>query len=111
MHPAINARILLALLCLFALATSAHAECAWVLWWSQSDGRRSVALAQPTVRGYIKELDDRAQPFGDPKLEEGQMRHRMSPTEPLRLWRTKSDWQTTFVCLPDTVDPRGRKGK
>jgi len=93
-------------------ATSPDAECAWVLWSSHTDGRFwRVELAHPTVRECIVEIDQRAKPLGDDRLDEGQMRHRMAPTGPLLLWSTKSDWKVKFVCLPDTVDPRGPKGK
>lgn len=103
---------LLAAFYLFVSAATAYAECAWVLWSSQSEGRSwRVELARPTVRDCIRDLDDRAKPTGDPKLNEGQMRHRKAPTGPLLLWNTKSDWHITFVCLPDTVDPREPKGK
>jgi hypothetical protein len=79
--------IAIALGSLLALATSASAECAWVLW-----GR----LMQPPTQSPMT-------------------------FTPLSAWTGKADCEkerarpeippAVLLCLPDTVDPRGPKGK
>jgi hypothetical protein len=66
---------------LFISAATAHAECAWVLW-GIADGKFYAPVASFTVK---LECDSEMQ-------------------------RLRREQQTTvWVCLPDTVDPRGPK--
>ena len=88
-------RVLLAALVLVALATSAGAECAWILW-TQAIERQTRVVRGPwnPVDGYGTLQDcQRA----------GTTMSGSTPAEGALMVETK--------CLPDTVDPRGPKGK
>jgi len=69
-------------------AGPAHAECAWVLW--SASGGASLPVSAWDAKSRCEEAKN----------------------ERLRaLSSTVERKDVTFVCLPDTVDPRGPKGK
>ncbi len=82
-------------LVMLLLASSASAECAWVLWqelpvapggWTLDTGMES---AFPTKKACEKRLRTRIQAFA----------------------QATTGMRPFLVCLPDTVDPRRPKGK
>jgi hypothetical protein len=89
-------------LLLLASVGTASAECAWVLWEQTSQttwwGSQRV---QWTSLGAVATIAE---------CEQEQARHkRMNDT--LSKVETKPAQYFSWRCLPDTVDPRGPKGK
>jgi hypothetical protein len=90
---------------LVAFTASASAECAWMLWqeFPVHSGRWSLRYPyEPPAFPTKKECDKAAQQAKATEtytLEDAVKRGR--PIDPY-------SW---FVCLPDTIDPRGPKGR
>ncbi len=90
-----------------AVAASAHAECAWVLWdqeWTNSEDASMLSR----MMGTNKSKWALAATFQTKPECERAVRERVN-----RPWnRSKPGGpQIAFHCYPDTIDPRGAKGK
>jgi hypothetical protein len=101
---------LLVALSLLASDATAYAECAWVLW----DGQLSSVLGQDmlwSINGTYstaRDCNDELVRYVVVKEERGD--EVSSPRAGIALYKGR-DTRGYLECLPDTVDPRGPKGK
>ncbi len=116
-----RARWLLALSLLTSVAT-ACAECAWVFWEESTgpplhEGSTRAVSAWNTrdacEQALTQKLGSDSDLYSKNTNTEVMIDHQAGQP---RLWaRTKGHPEllimNTYVCLPDTVDPRGPKGK
>jgi len=129
MRPARRALLLVAF-SLLASAARAYAECAWVAWqettimgsgqtpfaeWSIVHAGSSekacaeAAASQARARAAFWKSPERTPPGGSNPNFTRQVE--MSATDVRVSDSTGSVYTYHFLCLPDTVDPRGAKGK
>ena len=102
-----TARILIAMLCLLAFATSDAAECAWVLWMERPTHSNQWSLSYSrSAYETKKECDQDAKNAND-----GEMRAFLEASKIENVQKYGVPQPTgLYTCLPDTVDPRGPKG-
>ena len=99
-------------------AATASAECAWVFWLEAGDPRTHESSSRPVSGWGTRELCEQAltqklasdsetdtdmdvtvdRQAGRPRL----WMRRKGHSEPLAVY--------SYVCLPDTIDPRGTQG-
>jgi len=114
--------VLLSLLCLLTFAGRASAECAWV-FWQEFTGPLSNASSMVTVSAWeTKQACEQAlskkvssDTESSRKDKDNNVTVDYMAGKP-RVWvqsKGRPDLITTstYVCLPDTVDPRGPKGR
>ena len=105
----------------FALAASASAECAWVLWSQTHDPRPGpwmLQTAYPNVGDCTKAIDHREKEGRKATyvMEDGRKikgaTDRRAPTDLFVLYgRDASNGGVVWQCFPETIDPRGVKGR
>jgi hypothetical protein len=90
---------LLIVLSLLASTAAAYAECAWVLW--AGGVKTSGEAVYAPIEGYPTKAE----------CEKGRSASSVDEVEQLKRDVAGAGMKLAFTCLPDTVDPRGPKGK
>jgi hypothetical protein len=89
----------IAALCVLASAAMAHAECAWVLWVTGAANTASGPGVDSSPWASYESLQE-----CKTALQGAAMKKIVAENE-------RKGLSLFPVCLPDTVDPRGPKGK
>jgi hypothetical protein len=101
-----RASVIAALILLTSAATS-YAECAWVLWFNPEANIHVVESAHASVMECDVALVDLRVVL----TRDGYKVYGGSSSSDHVLLGEKDVEHVTYRCLPDTVDPRGLKGK
>ena len=109
----------IAAMSLLASAATASGECAWVFWLEAGDPRTHESLSRPVSGWGTREACEQAltQKLASDSEKNTEMDVTVDPQAGRpRLWvrrkgRSEPLAVYSYVCLPDTVDPRGPKGK
>ena len=96
---------LLVALALLTSTAPAHADCAWALWLRNDSSPRDVLQAFSTREGCIEAMSKQvaAAEKRSPRVTLDTIGGSFTASAKGRTLRGQ--------CLPDTVDPRGAKGK
>jgi len=104
--------LLLVAFSVLASTATAYAECAWVLWETQTSSQVDKATPEP-VRGYGSKPEcDRALTAAlDAFTNTPGFIHKDATYQEAYVKMGNATRAYGYRCLPDTVDPRGPKAK
>ena len=105
-------RRLLLILALVLLPSQAFAECAWVVWYTET--RTSKGDPQTSEWSALEAFENRGECMqqAEAMLRDEEKHPNVSRMMPdtVVFEFGKVLWAMTYRCLPDTVDPRGKEG-
>jgi hypothetical protein len=99
-------RVLSAVLLVLIFARSSDAACAWVLW----SNLRTITQVSATKFAFNFDKDAYIPQDSFPTLEACNGEKRGRERIPSIVGLQVGDTYSAYVCLPDTIDPRGPKG-
>jgi hypothetical protein len=113
-------RAVLSLLCLTTFATSASAECAWVLWsermpepveWQVLDASGTEAKCRLALKKRLETSHESWSVNADVEFHGFESGYFVVTRKRNEMGLAKPVFgPVNLYCLPDTVDPRGPKG-